>query len=335
MKIQKRLSTFLIVMILVVIAGSSGYYILFDGQPKFIDCIYMTVISLTSVGYGEVLQISGNVPAQIFTMLLITFGMGIILYAISTITALLIEGELSGILRIRKMQKQIAKLKNHLIVCGGGKTSRPLIAELRKNAEPVVLIESDREQIDRCLLAEDFHYLEGDATDDKNLIAAGIHRASGIIIVLPSDKDTLYVTMTARMLNQNIRIISQMINPAIEPKLKKAGANSVVSPNVIGALRMASEMIRPTAVDFLDQMLRSEKGHLRIHEIVISENSNVIGKKIMDSGLKDRFDLLILGAKDLKGEIEFNPSPSRLIEKGMTLVVMGYVKNIVKVKNSF
>ena len=126
-----------------------------------------------------------------------------------------------------------------------------------------VLIEEDTERIERCKEICELLYIQGDATDDENLFAAGIERAAGIIITLPSDKDTLYVTMTARMLNHNIRIISRMTNPHLEPKLIKAGADAVVCPNAIGALRMASEMIRPTAVDFLDRMLRSSRGNLR------------------------------------------------------------------------
>ena len=322
-------------IVLVVIAGSLGYYLIFDMQPKFIDCVYMTVISLTSVGYGEVLPIAGNVPAQMFTMVLITFGMGVILYAISTVTAILIEGELTGILRKRRMLKKIEKLRNHYIVCGGGETSRPLIGELLKNHESVVLIEADQEKTEKYQTSKRLLFIEGDPTDDASLVAAGLEHAAGILIVLPSDKDTLYVTMTARMMNKDIRIISQITNQETEPKLLKAGASSVISPNMIGGMRMASEMIRPTAVNFLDKMLRNEKDNLRIHEIVITGKSNIIGKKISESGLKDKFDLLILGAKNKIGDIQFNPSSVTEITDGMTLIVMGKIDDIVKIKRNF
>lgn len=295
----------------------------------------MTVISLTTVGFGEVIEITGNIPAEIFTMLLITFGMGIILYGISTVTALIIEGELSGILRKKKMFKRISKMKNHYIVCGGGETGRPVIEELEKNKESFVLIEQDQENIQRCKSMQDLIYIEGDATEDENLVAAGIEKAAGIIITLPSDKDTLYVTMSARMLNKNIRIISRMIDPKLEPKLKMAGANRVVSPNTIGALRMASEMIRPTVVDFLDRMLRSKQGNLRIHQIEIRENSAIAGKNLHESGLKAKFNLLILAVRHDNGEIEFNPQPSQVLNAGMTLIIMGEVDNIARAKKAF
>jgi len=335
MSIRKRLYFLLALIFLVIMAGSTGYYIIFDGKPGFLNCLYMTVVSLTTVGYGEVIEVTGNDTAQIFTMILITFGMGIILYGISSLTALLLEGELSGIFRKKKMAKQIDKLTDHYIVCGGGETGSGVIAELCKNNEVAVLIEEDAERIERCRAICDLHFIQGDATDDENLIAAGIDRAAGIIITLPFDKDTLYVTMTARMLNQKMRIISRMTNPHLKPKLIKAGANAVVCPNAIGALRMASEMIRPTAVDFLDRMLRSSRGDLRIHELTVSENSKFNAKEIRECGLEERYGLLVLGAKSKSNEIEFNPAPTQVLATGTTLIVMGAVGQIAKAKDSF
>ncbi len=336
MGIKNRLYLVLVAIFFVVIVGSTGYYIIFGGKPKFMDCLYMTVISITSVGYGEVLPISGNLLAEIFTMLLITFGMGIILYGLSTMTASIIEGDLSGIWRRKKMEKKIKKLNNHYIVCGGGSSGGHVLEELTKNKESVVLIELDESIIERHLaLDENLLYLHGDATDDQNLLTAGITNAAGIIISLPSDKDTLYATMTARMLNAKLRIISKAVDYKLAFKLKTAGANNVVSPNFIGGLRMASEMIRPTVVDFLDSMLRSSQGQLRIHQIVVASNSNVAGKKILESGLKDKFNLLVLGSKLPAQEIEFNPSATQILTPGMTLIVMGDVESIAAAKKTF
>lgn len=336
MSIKKRLYYILVAIFLVVVWGSTGYYILTGGKHSFMDCLFMTVISLTSVGYGEVIEITGNPSAQIFTMIIITFGMGIILYGLSTLTALIVEGELSGILRKNKMEKKINKIDSHYIVCGGGETGRHVLDELIKNRESVVLIEQDEENIERAKLANNaLLYICGDATEDQNLIAAGIERASGIIISLPSDRDNLYVTMTARMLNRKIRIISRLIDQKRELKLKTAGANKIVSPNYIGGLRMASEMIRPTVVDFLDSMLRSTQGNLRIHQVVVPTNSSVSGKSIMESGLKDKFNLLVLGSKAPGMDLAFNPSSQEILHPGMTLIVMGDVDNIAKAKKVF
>lgn len=335
MGIRKRLYFLLALIFVVHLVGSTGYYIIFEGEPDFLDCLYMTVVSLTTVGYGEVIEVTGNKTAQIFTMFLITFGMGIILYGLSSLTALFLEGELSGLLRKKRMAKQIDKLKDHYIVCGGGQTGSGVITELCKNNQVAVLIEEDPDRIERCKEICELLFIQGDATDDENLFSAGIERAAGIIITLPSDKDTLYVTMTARMLNNDLRIISRMTNQHLEPKLIKAGADAVVCPNAIGALRMASEMIRPTAVDFLDRMLRSSQGNLRIHELTVSGNSKLNQKEIRDCGLKQRYGLLVLGSKGANREIEFNPPPEQVLTAGMTLIVMGTVGEIARAKNAF
>jgi len=335
MEIKRRLILLIIAISCVIMAGSLGYYIIYQGNSSFMDCMFMTVISLTTVGYGEVTAVTGNIPAQIFTMLLITFGMGVILYGISTLTAVIIEGELSGILRKKRMEKAIAKLKNHYIICGGGETGRPVIAELVKNGEQVVLIEKNEENIERCRDVGELLYILGDASDDANLSAAGIEKARGVIVTLSSDKDNLFTTMSARMLNSRIRIISRVISKGLEPKMRRAGANSVVSPNYIGALRMASEMIRPAAVDFLDSMLRSSRGDLRIHQIGIQDQSPLAGKNIIESGLKDQYDLLVLGVRHRNRDMQFNPPPTLVLENGMTLIVMGEVANIARVKQKY
>ena len=188
MRIQRQVASVTILIFIVVLVGSTGYYILLGGQPRFLDCVYMTVISLTTVGYGEVIEVSGNVPLQLYTMVLIVFGMGILLYGISTVTAAIVEGELTGILRKNKMLKRIQKLRNHTIVCGGGETGRLVLQELAMNKESVVLIENDSDKIERCKAIGELTYIEGSATDDENLLAAGIENASGIIITLPDDK---------------------------------------------------------------------------------------------------------------------------------------------------
>jgi len=336
MDIKKRLYLLLVMIFIVVLVGSTGYYILFGGEPTFIDCVYMTVISITSVGYGEVFQIAGNVPAELFTMLLITFGMGVILYSLSTLTAILIEGELSGILRKNKMSKMIHKLEDHYIVCGGGETGRPVLIELFDNGEKAVLIEMDESAIESCkAVIKNLMYIQGDVTDDENLIAAGIEKAAGVIICLPLDKDNLYVTMTSRMLNPKVRIVSRIINQELRPKIIKAGADRVVSPDAIGALRMAYIMIRPTVVDFLDSMLRSGTSQYRIHQITISPNSQAVGKTIAESGLKDKYGLLILGTQRPDNNIDLNPHPTFVLKEGMTLIVMGMSDDIVRAKRVY
>ena len=232
------------------------------------------------------------------------------------------------------MENKINTLSGHYIVCGGGETGFPLAVELVTSKASAVLIEQDNAVIERCRQIKGLFHVHGDATDDKNLIAAGIERATGITICLPSDNDNLYITMTARMLNPTARIISRMTNSRLKPKLLKAGATSVVSPNAIGALRMASEMIRPAAVDFLDNMLRSERGELRINQLDVHGNSSLAGKTIMKSGLRDQFNLLLLGVRRKDGGFEFRPPSSFVLEAGMTLIVMGDIENIDRAREA-
>lgn len=332
MEIKKRLYLLIAAIAIVFLVGSIGYYLLFQGTYRYIDCIYMTVISLTSVGYGEVIEITGNVPAQIFTMILITFGMSIILYGLSSMTALLIEGELTGILRKNKMNKMVQKLKGHYIVCGGDETGRHLLLELVASRKQVVLIEADPTRIESTQSqVSDLLYIQGDPTDDEHLIAAGIERAAGILAAMPSDKDNLYIAMSARMLSKPIRIVSRLADPRLEAKLVKAGADRVVSPNAIGALRMASEMIRPAVVNFLDTMLRSDQGDLRISELQVSAGSALENRDITATGLKDTYSLLVLGTRDSSGAVTFNPPPETILRQGMTLIVMGKTDDIAAV----
>ncbi|WP_300669197.1 TrkA family potassium uptake protein [Desulfoluna sp.] len=330
--IQKRLTTFLSGILLVVVIGTVGYYLIFQGDARWIDCLYMTVISITSVGYGEILDVSSSMIAQLFTMGLITFGMGFILYAISSITALLIEGELSGVRRRRRMNKEINRLTGHIILVGGGETGRPLADELITSGEQVVIIEQETESLAMRLEGQNILHITGDPTDDANLEKAGILNAKGVVIALPQDKDSLYVTMTARMMNKDLRIVAQVSNPRIAPKFTMAGADSIVSPNTIGALRMASEMIRPAAVDFLDQMLRSEKGPLRIHELPIVPGSSLNGRCLSEIDIQKEYDLLVLGLKD-KDAILFNPKAGTHLSTGMTLIVMGNIQEIKRLQS--
>ncbi|HCY86331.1 MAG TPA: potassium channel protein [Desulfobacteraceae bacterium] len=333
MGLTKRIYLSALSVCLVILAGTLGYYII---VPKvgIMDCLYMTVISLTTVGYGEVVPVSGNRIAEVFTICLICSGMGVILYAISMLTAAIIEGELSGAIRKKRMLEKIKGLSEHYIVCGGGKTGRPVLAELVKNQKKIVLIEADEEQIALCkTLVDDLLYLVADATDDDILMSAGIERAAGIIITLPSDKDNLYITMTSRMMNHGIRIISRMTNQKLKPKLMKAGANGVVSPNLIGALRLASEMIRPTVVDFLDSMLRSNQGNLRINQLSVNENSLFMGKAIADLELRKRFSLLLMGIKERGCDVEFDPSHDKVLNQPTELIVMGRTDDVENAVN--
>jgi voltage-gated potassium channel len=333
MDIRKRLIITFSVLLAILACGSTGYYFIMEGKESFIDCMYMTVITLTTVGYREVVDVQNSSLGKIFTMLLAAFGMGVLLYAFSIVTAFVVEGELSDILRRKRMEKDIKKLRGHYIVCGAGEIGYHVIEELTKNLCDVVLIDTDAERIKKCESLGQIYHIKGDATDDQALIAAGIEEARGIIIALPSDKDNLYTTVTARMIHPTIRIVVKSVEEQITGKLKKAGADAVISPYMIGGLRIASVMLRPSVVDFLDEMLRDATSTLRVEEIEVKANSKLAGKSIKDMGLKEDFNLLVVAARDkAAGKMIFNPKADFCAQEGTVLVVMGSVHDVKEVR---
>ncbi|MGB8331597.1 MAG: potassium channel family protein, partial [Polyangiales bacterium] len=225
------------VLAAVVLVGATAYYGVGDGRWSWFDCFYMTIITLSTVGFAETLEGMNEIPeARVVTIALIVLGSGTLLYFISSLTALIVEGDLQGILRRRSMDRAIEKLSNHVIVCGIGTTGRHIATELRAVGIPFVVIESNRERLDE--LNEEFHdlllFVNGDATDDHVLELAGIARARGVISALNDDKANLFVTISARALNPKARIVAKSIEPSTEAKLRRAGADSVVAPNYIG-----------------------------------------------------------------------------------------------------
>jgi voltage-gated potassium channel len=237
-------------LLFILCAGVLGYHYI-EGWPLF-DSLYMTVITLATVGYSETHPLS--LPGRVFTMFLILGGMSIIFYALTEITTFVVEGEMTGIIRRRRMNRQINKLKNHYILCGAGRSGSHVLNELRKTGRNCVVIEKDPEKV-RHLMSEQVPVIEGEATEDHVLRTAGIERAAGLVSALPSDKDNLFVVITARGLNPSIRIVSKVEEISARDKFLRSGANTAVSANFIGGMRMASELIRPATVSFLDTML--------------------------------------------------------------------------------
>jgi voltage-gated potassium channel len=321
-------------LVVVLGAGSGGYYLLGDGRWSMIDCLYMTVITLTTVGYNESLPGFHEVPyTREYTILLITTGIGTFLYFASNLTANIIEGDLRGALRKTRMRKQITKLRQHVIVCGAGTTGKHVMKELIVAQVPTVAIDLDVERLE-SLEAEfkhrDFRYIVGDATDDATLQEAGLENARGLCAALANDKDNLYLVVTTRQVNSTARIVARGSALAVLDKLKRAGADAVVSPNYIGGLRMVSELIRPQVVAFLDEMLRSED-LVRIDEVEIVEGSAIAGKKLRDAGIAEDREVQVLAVKEAAG-YEFSPSSDFSLQAGMILVVLGPMDRIIELR---
>ncbi len=322
-------------LMFVVAAGSVGYWLLGGGRWALADCAYMTVITLTTVGYGEVLPGFDHVPyAREYTVLLIVFGMGTFIYFASTLTALIIEGDLRAALRKTRMRKTIHKLEGHTVVCGAGSTGRHVIEELLATGHDVVAIDASSEVLEA--LAEHYPaghllYVVGDATDDDILAAAHVAAARGVVAALAGDKDNLYLVVTCRQLNPKARIIARGSDLNILEKLKRAGADTVISPNYIGGMRMASELIRPEVVRFLDVMLRDRRG-VRIDEVAVPTGSRYDGITLRDSGIRADANVSVIAVRDEDGSYAYGPEADFTVRAGMTLVVIGEIEDVARLR---
>lgn len=308
--------TTLLVLFCIGVVG----YVWIEGWPVF-DAVYMTVITLATVGYGETHSLSN--PGRLFTIVLIMVGMSTFIFAISTITASFIEGELGGYIRRKKMKTRIDKLQNHYIICGAGTTARYIINELHKTERDFVVIENNQETITK-LKEKDILLIEGDAAEDEVLLAAGIKKAKGLACALPEDKDNLFVVISARNLNPGLRIVAQAADASTAAKLTKAGSDGVVSTEFIGGLRMASELVRPTVVTFLDKMLRATDTTLRVEEVEIPLASRLVGSTLKDLNITDQTGLVVIAVKNKKNDsYEHVPKSSYKIAPDDTLIVIG------------
>lgn len=321
----------------VVAFGSIGFHMI--GQWNGLnwswwDCIYMTVITVSTVGYGEVLPIQDTDMGRVFAIFLILFGMGMLLYFASAIVALVVEFDVKEVLSRRARLKAVQDLRNHIIVCGVGTTGIHVIEELYATKTPFIVVESSQERLEWICshIGEDVLSIVGDATEDEVLVEAGIEHAQGVVTALSSDKDNLFVTITARQLNSELRIVSRAREVTASTKMKRAGADAVVSPNLIGGRRMVSEMIRPEVIQFLDIMLRDKEKTLRIEEARIPEGSVLVGRCLSETEIRKITKLLVIAVRFPNGDYEYNPGPSFCLKGGATLIVLGESTDVVKLR---
>jgi len=315
-------------VILAFAVGVVGYGVLGSGEYRWLDAVYMTVITLTTVGYSEVIDMSGRPGGRIFTTLLLLWGVGAFLYFFSSFTAFLVEGHIQHFLWRRRMSRAIRRLSGHIIVCGGGHTGRYIMQELTATQHPFVLIESSQERVEELskMLKGPFPAVIGDATDDDSLRAAAIERASGLVACVSNDRDNLIATVSARMLRPDLRIVCRCIDERVAHKIRKAGADAVVLPKQIGGLRMISEILRPTAVSFLDLMLRDRERNLRVEATRIAGESPLAGETVGDLRRRGIEDMLILALSEGDGSWVFAPGDDHRLEAGMSVVSMASLR---------
>lgn len=322
----RRLQLALVLLAIIFVLGITGY-VLIEGW-SFFDSLYMTVITIATVGYEEVKPLTTH--GRIFTIFLIVFGMGILLFFMSTFTAFLVEGELSEILRRRKMEKHISKLKNHYIVGGIGRIGSHIIDELLKTERSFVAID-EREDVCKGLNDKGIAYIKGDATSTAVLKAANAQHAKGIFCSLNTDADNLLLIITAKGVNPNLKTVAKADEDESEEKMKKAGADGVVLTKFIGGMRMISEMVRPETVTFLDKMLKSDEGIFRVEDIIVNSDSPWNGKTLKSLKLEDIKGVTIVAVKKADKYI-FNPSEDEELKVGDALIFIGETKEVREIK---
>jgi voltage-gated potassium channel len=290
---------------------------------SFVDALYMTIITITTVGYAEVHPLTTN--GQIFSIFLIVGGVSGALYAVSGIAGYVIEGHLGTTLGRRRMQRSITKLKGHFILCGYGRVGREIARVFAEENIPFVAIDKDRDSIADA--EKDGHlYLLADATDDEVLKEAGIEQARGLVVALGSDADSVYITLSARGLRPDLFIEARASSNMAEAKLKKAGANRIIAPYSLGARRMAELALRPAVVDFIDTVIRSRGQDLQMENITVRHDSALAGLTVEETRHRTKAAILTISRKD--GKLLVNPSIEEIIEAGDRLITLGTKKQL-------
>ena len=317
-----------VMLTLIVSIGTAGYMIL--EKWNFLDSLYMTVITLTTVGFSEVHPI--NEQGRILTMTILVSGLGVVGYLVGTLTQILVEGQLLRIMGRKKLERQIEKLKDHFIICGYGRVGRIICEEIyRSKPTPLVVIDSNSTVTAR--IEEDGHlYLLGDATEEQCLLRAGIRSAKGLATALDSEADNVYITLTAKGLKPNLFIIARAGRIGSERKLLQAGANHVVSPHQIGGYRMAQALLRPNVTEFIDFATHDPGAGMGMEEIPVRPNSKLTDVALVDSGIRKELDLIIVAIKKADGTMLFNPASHTTIQIGDTLIALGQRSSLLKLE---
>ncbi len=315
---KKKLQVALSAIVGLIAFGTIGFKVILP--LSLFDSFYFTLITLTSVGYAEPEHTTEG--SRAFTACLIILGVGTLTYALSSAAQAVIESELLSTFGKRRMYKDINKLDGHYIVCGAGRVGAGVIRDISRSGHDLVVIEGDESIADR-LLAQGQLVLMGDATSEDVLKAAGIERAQGIVCAVSSDPDNLYITLTARDLNKDVRIISRANDEAAVGRLLKAGANKVVSPALTGSTRMAQMLLRPAVADFIELATMTERLELEIEQVEIGEESPFIGRALKDTGIRSEHGVIVIAIRRADGAMIFNPFADTIIEKKDALVALG------------
>ena len=319
----KQFRLALITLVALVCLGTIGYHLL-EGWT-LLDSLYMTVITLATVGYKEVHTL--DYVGKYFTIVLILFGVSVVFWAGTSLIDLVVSEQIWHDFQRKRMQKTISKMVDHYIVCGFGRMGQQITKDLMREGVPFVVIESNPEQLPK-LVTQGIPFIEGNLSDDEILTQAGIKRAIGLITVAPADEDNVFITLSARALNKNLYIVARSLQEENESKLKMAGANRVMSPYVMGGKRMAIAVLRPNVLDFLDLATHTNEHQMMIEELTIAEDSCLAGMTLAQSMLKTESGVTVIAIKKSDGTIIANPDSNEMINAGDILIVLGIPKQL-------
>ncbi len=315
----RRIQSALLALAVIAVAGVLGYMV-FEGW-SFTDALYMTVITLTTVGYREVRVLDAT--GQLWTMALLVTGVGTLFYAAVSSVELVVEGTIRGYFGRRRMEAAIGKLEGHQILCGYGRVGRQVAREFALDGVPFVVIEQDPETAAECV-EEGYLTVVGEASDDEMLERAGVRRARGLVAAVGSDADNVFVVLSARKMNPKLHIVARASSDESAAKLEMAGADRTLSPYAVGGRRLASLATQPLIVDFLDIVTRGEQGiEFRLEEFDVPEGSSIAGRTIAELGIGERTGAMILATRNREGTFDTTPSANDRLRAGDTLIVLG------------
>jgi voltage-gated potassium channel len=318
----RKIAQWAALLVGLLVIGSLGFVWL-QGW-NFFDALYMTVTTLSTVGYGEIHPLTRI--GRLYNMALILSGMGVMLYIVGSLARVVIEGEIRSALGKRKLIKHIRRLKNHYIICGFGRIGEIIARQLKERGFSLVILDKEPDLATR-MEELGYYFVAGDATRDEVLLEAGIERAKGLVAVVSSDADNVYIVLTARSLNPQIYIVARSEDPSAENKLLRAGANKVESPYYMGGQKMAHTILHPTVVTFMELAMK-EGVDWSMEEIAVGQTSALLGVPLADSGIRQKLDLILVAIKRADGEMLFNPSHDTAILAGDTLIALGLRKNL-------
>jgi voltage-gated potassium channel len=322
---SKKAILSILLLIFINAVGVIGYMVI-EGW-NFRDSLFMTIITITTVGYGEVHDLSPD--GEIFTIVLLVFGVGIILYLLGVEAKFLFEGQIEDIIGRKRLEKKIRDLKDHYIICGFGRMGRVIAKEFAlKNIETLIIEKAHVPDIEKG----DYLVVQGNASNEDVLLNAGVENAKGLISVLSSDADNLYLVLSARELNPDLFIVARASEESTEKKLLRAGADRVVSPYHTGGLRIANSILKPAVVDFIEYATKSGNLELQLEEVLVTKGSRYHDISLKETGIGRELGIIVVAIKKEDGTMKFNPSSDSVIKSGDTLVALGETSKLKKLE---